>query len=213
MLNTVLFDMDGTLSNTLEDLKVALNYALNQLNLPLRTSEEALSFVGNGIEVFVKRGLPEYAQDMLPQALAIFKEYYGNHLTDFTRPYDGVNEVIDALKEKGVKIGIVSNKLQAPLEDIVTSFWGDKIDAVCGITDYYPSKPYPDMVYVCLDKLNSKLDDAIYVGDSLVDVETARNAKARFVGCTWGFCSKEKLLNAGATELINTPQEVLKYFN
>ncbi len=211
MINCVLFDMDGTLSNTLDDLKAALNYTLKKLDLPLRSSTEVLSYVGNGIEALVLRGLPEGEKDKLQEALPIFKDYYKDHLTDYTRPYDGVNETIDALVEKGIKIGIVSNKLQAPLEDMVTSFWGDKISAVCGITDYYDPKPSPDMVNVCLDKLSCSLSEALYVGDSLVDVQTARNASARFIACSWGFCTRQKLIDAGATEIIDSPLEILEY--
>ncbi|MBQ8177786.1 MAG: HAD-IA family hydrolase [Clostridia bacterium] len=211
MIKCVLFDMDGTLSNTLDDLKVALNYTLSKLNLPLRSSSEVLSFVGNGIDALVMRGLPDNAKDRFQEALPIFKDYYKDHLTDYTRPYDGVNETIDALIAKGIKMGIVSNKLQAPLEEIVRSFWGNKINAVCGITDYYDPKPSPDMVRVCLDRLGCALDEAIYVGDSLVDVQTAANAKARFIACSWGFCTREKLIAAGATEVIDHPLEVLEY--
>ena len=212
MLKAILFDMDGTLSNTLTDLEVALNYTLKKLSLPLRSSKEVLSFVGNGIDALVMRGLGEENMDKFEVALPIFKDYYKDHLTDYTRPYDGVDEVIDTLKAMGVKVGIVSNKLQSPLEEIVKSFWGDKIDAVCGITDYYPSKPYPNMVHICLSRMGAKLEDAIYVGDSLVDVETARNAGAKFVACAWGFCSKEKLVEAGAKDIIDEPKEVLNYF-
>ncbi len=210
-IKCVLFDMDGTLSDTLDDLKVALNYTLETLSLPLRSREETLSYVGNGIDALVMRGLPDNDKSRFEEALKIFKDYYKDHLTDYTRPYDGVNELIDVLKEKGLKIGIVSNKLQAPLEAIVRSFWGSKIDAVCGITDYYSPKPSPDMVNVCLDRLHCSLEDAVYVGDSLVDVATAKNAGARFIACSWGFATKEKLISAGATEIINHPAELLKY--
>ncbi len=209
----ILFDMDGTLSDTLDDLKVALNYTLNKLDLPLRSREEVLSYVGNGIDALVLRGLPDDNKEAFNQALPIFKAYYNEHLTDYTRPYDGVNELIDILIEKGIKIGIVSNKLQAPLEDIVRSFWGDKINAVCGITDYYAPKPSPDMVNVCLKKLGCSLEEALYVGDSLVDVKTASNAGATFIACSWGFSTKEALLNAGARNVIDKPIELLKYID
>ncbi len=210
-IKCILFDMDGTLSDTLDDLKVALNYTLEKLSLPLRSREETLSYVGNGIDALVMRGLPDDDKSRFDEALKIFKDYYKEHLTDYTRPYDGVNELLDVLKEKGLKIGIVSNKLQAPLEEIVHSFWGDKIDAVCGITDYYSPKPSPDMVNVCLTKLGCSLEDALYVGDSLVDVETANNAGATFIACSWGFATKEKLVSAGAKEIIDHPEELLKY--
>ena len=210
-IKCILFDMDGTLSDTLDDLKVALNYTLEKLSLPLRSREETLSYVGNGIDALVMRGLPDDDKSRFDEALKIFKDYYKEHLTDYTRPYDGVNELLDVLKEKGLKIGIVSNKLQAPLEEIVHSFWGDKIDAVCGITDYYSPKPSPDMVNVCLTRLGYSLEDALYVGDSLVDVETANNAGATFIACSWGFATKEKLVSAGAKEIIDHPEELLKY--
>ncbi len=210
-IKCVLFDMDGTLSNTLDDLKVALNYTLEKLSLPQRSREEVLSYVGNGIDALVLRGLPDDAKDRFDEALSIFKDYYKDHLTDYTRPYDGIDDLLDRLIEKGIKIGVVSNKLQAPLEEIVHSFWGDKIDAVCGITDYYAPKPSPDMVNVCLSRLDLPLESAIYVGDSLVDVETANNAGARFIACSWGFATKEKLMLAGAKEIIDVPGELLEY--
>lgn len=210
-IECILFDMDGTLSDTLDDLKVALNYTLERLSLPLRTREEVLSYVGNGIDALVMRGLPDDNKELFEEALPIFKAYYKEHLTDYTRPYDGVNELIDILIEKGIKIGIVSNKLQAPLENIVRSFWGHKINAVCGITDYYAPKPSPDMVNVCLDRLNCALENALYVGDSLVDVATARNAGAKFIACSWGFSTREKLIEAGAKNIIDMPIELLEY--
>lgn len=210
-IKCILFDMDGTLSDTLDDLKVALNYTLDKLGLPLRSRDETLSYVGNGIDALVMRGLPDNDKTSFDEALPIFKAYYKEHLTDYTRPYDGVNDLIDFLIEKGIKIGIVSNKLQAPLESIVHSFWGNKINAVCGITDYYSPKPSPDMVNVCLEKLGCRLEDALYVGDSLVDIETARNAGARFIACSWGFSTREKLSNAGAQMIIDKPIELLEY--
>ena len=210
-IKCVLFDMDGTLSDTLDDLKVALNHTLTKLSLPLRSREEVLSYVGNGIDALVMRGLPEDGKGYFNQALPIFKAYYKEHLTDYTRPYDGINELIDILIGKGIKIGIVSNKLQAPLENIVRSFWGDKINAVCGITDHYSPKPSPDMVNVCLSKLGATLESALYVGDSLVDVETAKNAGANFIACSWGFSTRAKLLDAGAKNIIDTPIELLNF--
>ncbi len=210
-IKCVLFDMDGTLSNTLDDLKVALNYTLEKLSLPRRTSSEVLSFVGNGIDVLVERGLGVENLHLKEEALIIFKDYYKDHLTDYTRPYEGVDTLIDELKARKIKIGIVSNKLQSPLEAIVREFWGDKINAVCGITTYYREKPYPDMVDVCLEKIGLNKEDALYVGDSLVDVKTALNAGVTFIACTWGFCTREKLMEAGVVRLIDKPNELLGY--
>lgn len=210
-IKCILFDMDGTLSDTLDDLKMALNHTLANFGFPLRTRDEVQSFVGDGISALVERGLPEWDKSAHKEAVAIFKAYYKEHLTDYTRPFAGVDELIDELTRKGIKIGIVSNKLQSPLETLVNSFWGDKINAVCGITDYYAQKPAPDMVYVCLEKLGFRTDEAIYVGDSLVDLETAKNADIKFIACSWGFCAKEKLALQGATDIIDTPNEVLKY--
>ena len=213
-IKCVLFDMDGTLSDTLDDLTVALNVMLKFYNLPTRTRDEVRGMVGNGIDALILRGLPDTHKHLFDEGCGnIFRAYYKAHLTDYTRPYDGVNEVIDTLKAKGIKIGIVSNKLQSPLEDIVFNFWGNKIDAVVGITDALPSKPYPDMVYACLKEMDTSLADAIYIGDSLVDLQTATNAGAKFIACSWGFAPREALLNAGATEIIDHPSEVLKYLD
>ncbi len=209
--DTVIFDMDGTLSDTLEDLRSALNHALSLHNLPARTYEEVRSFVGDGIRMLVNRGLPDGHKDLTDTVYAEFKDYYKDHLADKTAPYPGINELIDALYAKGIKMGIVSNKLEPMLLDLVQKFWGNKIGVAVGIIDGRPQKPEKNMPEACLGALGSEKAHTLYVGDSPVDVLCAKNAGLRGIFCTWGFASKERLTECGATEFIDTPSELLKY--
>lgn len=212
MYDTVIFDMDGTLSDTLLDLQASLNYALKLHGLPERSYEEVRSFVGDGIRMLVSRGLPEGKKDLVDVAYAEFKDYYKDHLADRTRPYDGINELVDTLYAKGIKMGIVSNKLEPMLNELVNKFWGNKISVAVGIIDGRPQKPEANMPNDCLKALGSQKSTTLYLGDSPVDVLCAKNAGLHGVFCTWGFASKERLTEVGATEFIDKPSELLKYF-
>ena len=198
----VFFDMDGTLLDTLEDLHGALNHTLEEMGYPLKTLEETRNYVGNGIFCLVERGLPESAKHLAKEGSERFKKYYRAHLTVNTRPYEGIEELIEALEERGIKMGIVSNKSQQPLEELAEYFFRGKASVTVGYTDGLPAKPAPDGA----DKGNS-----LYVGDSAVDVETARNAGVKGVFCAWGFAGRERLEKAGARPIIDSPLELIEY--
>ena len=209
----VFFDMDGTLLNTLEDLHEALNHTLAEMGFPLKTLEETRNYVGNGIFCLVERGLPENAKDLAKEGSERFKKYYRAHLTAHTRPYDGIKELLGELNARGIRIGIVSNKSQQPLEELTEYFFKGKPDVVTGFTDGIPAKPAPDMLFAAMSAVGADKENSLYAGDSAVDVETARNAGVKGVFCAWGFAGKERLIKAGARPIIDAPEDLLDYLD
>lgn len=207
MKNTILFDLDGTLLNTLYDIAAAVNYTLNKLNCPERSIEEVRKFVGNGADMLIKRALPEDYKYDWKTALEIHRKYYNANLCNKTIPYDGINELLDGIRSKGYKLGVVTNKPDEAAHNIIEHYFNDKIDAVVGAnTTKRRKKPEPDGVDYCLELLNSKRENAIYVGDSDVDVATAKNAGLTGIGVTWGFREKEFL--EGADFIVDNCQEL-----
>ncbi len=205
--DTVIFDLDGTLLNTLPDLHGAVNYALRRHALPERTIDEVRAFVGNGILNLIKLAVPEgCGEGMVASVFECFKEYYGKHSNDETTPYKGVPELVTRLKEEGVKLGVVSNKAQFAVTEIMKHYFGDIFDVTLGEREGIPRKPAPEGVFDAVKALAGK--KALYVGDSDVDVKTARNAGLDSVMVTWGFRSKEELTAAGASALADTADEL-----
>lgn len=193
--NTVLFDLDGTLVNSLYDLKDASNYMLNKLGLPERNLEEIRAFVGNGIDMLVKRSVGNLPFDF-DKAMAYFKEYYSANMCSKTVPYNGIYNVIDSLKENNFKLGVVTNKAQYAAEKIVEHYFPGKFDIIVGADlSKRQKKPDPAPVNYALDALGTSNKNAIYVGDSEVDIETAKNSKTDFIGVTWGFRKAEIFKN------------------
>ena len=207
----VFFDMDGTLLDTLEDLHEALNHTLAEMGYPLKTLEETRNYVGNGIFCLVERGLPESAKHLAKEGSERFKKYYRAHLTVHTRPYEGIEELVEALTERGIRTGIVSNKSQQPLEELAECFFKGKPAVVMGFNDGIPAKPAPDMLLAAMKAVGAEKENSLYVGDSAVDVETARNAGVKGVFCAWGFAGRERLEKAGARPVIDAPCELLEY--
>lgn len=207
---TVIFDLDGTLLNTLEDLATATNYALAQHSLPLRTTEEVRWFVGNGIRKLIERAVPDGTPQAEQEAVyATFNEYYKLHCNDSTKAYDGVMELLDALRKAGVKTAIVSNKADYGVQELTKQYFADKLDAACGERSGIAKKPAPDMVFAVMQKLGAAKEATIYVGDSDTDLETAHNAGVACIGACWGFRGREFLLAHGAKLLAETPAEVM----
>lgn len=191
MKNTVLFDLDGTLVNSLYDLCDAANYMLNKLGLPGRSLEEVRAFVGNGIDMLVRRSAGNIPFDF-DRAMKYFREYYNANMCRKTVPYEGIYDALDALKEKGFKLGVVTNKTQDAAENIVNYYFKDKFDAVVGADPSKRSKkPDPAPINYALDIIGTDKEKAIYVGDSEVDIETAKNTPIDFIGVTWGFREAE----------------------
>lgn len=209
----ILFDMDGTLIDTLDDLGAALNYTLGRLGFPLKTRNDVQNYVGNGIATLVELALPKDKKGKKEEATKIFKAYYKEHLADKTTPYDGIVELIKTLKQKNYRLAVISNKIQNALDELVNHFFGDNFEFVIGLRADINKKPAPDSVFLALKTMNIDINDALYVGDSDVDLLTARNAKIDCVSCSWGFKTREQLLSYGASLIIDNPAELWKLLN
>ena len=216
----VIFDLDGTLLNTIDDLGYACNHALAACGFPTHAIEEYPRLVGNGVNKLIERALPEGQKDeeTVLRVRAHFVPYYNAHNCDFTRPYDGIPELLESLKARGCMLAVASNKYQAATEKIVSHFFPGVFDVVLGEREGVPRKPDPQIVRdieakLQRDKIPSTYS-VLYVGDSLVDQATAANAGVPFVACSWGFVAREKLVEAGCEHIIDSPRELLcKYEN
>lgn len=208
----VLFDLDGTLLDTLGDLHAAVNFALEKAGYPQRTLAEVRSFVGNGVKKLIERALPEGApEDVVTSCLADFTAQYDSHMNVLTKPYDGVMDVLRALKVQGVKVAVVSNKYDSAAKALVQAHFGELVDICYGTLAGVPAKPAPDTANMALADLKADTSEAAYVGDSGVDCATAANARLPFYGVTWGFWDKDRLAAAGEhASLCNSAAELLK---
>lgn len=211
-MKTCIFDLDGTLLNTIDDLANAVNYALRQNNMPEHTVDEVRWMVGNGVRTLMRRALPSDADDVLyEKAYADFQVYYKEHNLDFTRPYDGIIELLAALKQKGVKMAVVSNKIDTATKPLVKHFFGDYIDVAVGDTPDVQNKPAPDMVFKAIRELGETPENCIYIGDSNVDLETAKNAGLPCISVLWGFRDRKFLEGVGATIFAEKPMDIITF--
>lgn len=214
MIDTILFDMDGTVLNTLEDLKDSTNYALTSFGLPKRSLEEVRKFVGNGVELLIERAvdgaLTKTDQD---KCLATFKKHYSQNMNNKTCPYDGILDLIKTLLEKRYKIAIVSNKFDSAVKDLNRIYFEGLFPVAIGSTEFLAKKPSPDLVMKALTELESDGKNTLYVGDSDVDCLTAKNSHLSFVGVTWGFRDEELLRSLGAECIIHKPEQLLEILN
>lgn len=209
---TVIFDLDGTLLDTLEDLTDAVNYALGACSMPLRTIEEIRCFVGNGVRNLMLRAVPDgEANPRFEEAFSLFREYYGEHCNDKTGPYSGVMELMAELKKKGYVMGIVSNKIDSAVKDLNSKYFSDYIQVAIGESEGVQRKPAPDTVLAALQELGRKKETAIYIGDSEVDLATARNVGIPCISVLWGFRDKELLEEHGADTFATVPADVLRF--
>lgn len=210
--DAVIFDLDGTLLNTLSDLADAVNYALYTLGWPERTTAEVRQFVGNGVKLLIDRAAPAGStEESRAKCLAIFKNHYAAHMADKTAPYPGVPETLTALRESGRKLAVCSNKFDAAVKGLARDYFPGLLDTAAGENEAagVPKKPHPAMVRLILDKLAVPPDRAVYVGDSDVDIETAKNAGLPCISVTWGFRDRNFLLEHGADVLIDRPKKLL----
>ena len=207
----LIFDLDGTLLNTIDDLGYACNYALAQTGFPKHPIEAYPAMVGNGISNLIRRALPEAERndETVARLREFFVPYYNEHNCDQTRPYDGIPQLLSTLRAKGHTLAVASNKYQAATEKIVRHFFPDTFDCILGERDGIPRKPDPQIVADILSAVASKASLPLYIGDSLVDRDTALNARVPFVACSWGFVPRERLIEAGVTTLIDRPEELL----
>lgn len=210
IFKAVIFDLDGTLLNTLPDLQAAVNFALRRFSFPERSLEEVRRFIGNGVVMLMQRATPDSTDEKTnAECLDAFKEYYLAHMQDTTVPYDGVTALLGKLREKGMMTAVVSNKLHEAVCELCKDYFPRLIDEAIGVSEEGERKPSPVNVYKALERLGVSKDDCIYIGDSEVDVRTAHNAGLRCIGVTWGFRDRRELLQAGADIIINNCDELL----
>lgn len=208
-----IFDLDGTLLDTLEDLADSVNYVMRSFGCPERTLPEVRAFVGNGIRKLVERSAPKgTAEEEVDRMLARFIEYYKEHCADKTRPYAGIPELLQVLREKGVKIAVVSNKADAAVKALCEQYFPGMLDEAVGERAGIARKPAPDTVNEVLKSLQIDKSRAVYIGDSEVDVQTARNAELDCIAVDWGFRDASVLKEAGAEVIVSTPEALDAYF-
>lgn len=208
-IKAVIWDLDGTLLNTLDDLAASVNAALAMNGMPLRSTQEVRAFVGNGIRNLMMRAVPGgEANPAFEKALEDFTRHYGAHSRDRTRPYDGILEMLDKLSEAGVKHAIVSNKIDFAVKALSRAYFGERMCAAIGDDPSRARKPAPDSVLAAMREMGVTAQETVYVGDSDVDVLTARNAGVPCVAVLWGFRDEACLKAAGAQRLARTPEEL-----
>lgn len=212
MIKGIIFDLDGTLLNTIEDLANACNYALTTLGYKTHEVEKYKTFVGNGRYKLVERMLPEDRRDMenIEKALKLFDTYYEKHMIDMTKPYDGIMEMLDSLINRGINIAVVSNKPHEFTTEVVKNYFGDRFKVVYGHKKNTKEKPDPWAVLEVIEEFNVNKDECLYIGDSEIDINTAKNAGVKSVGVEWGFRGKGELEAAGANYIVNKPEQILE---
>lgn len=211
MKHAVIFDLDGTLLNTLGDLRAATNHALEVRGLPPHSMEEIRQFVGNGIRLLICRAMPEGTPEAeIDAALDDFKAYYAAHIHDRTVPYDGIPQLLTALRKRGIQVAVLSNKIDSASQQLIEYFFPGKTDVVFGEHVGVPRKPDPTSCRMVMQQLGVQPEQVLYVGDSGTDMQTAKNAGLYAVGVTWGFRSKEVLLKYGADLLVHRPEQILQ---
>lgn len=209
--NSVVFDLDGTLLDTLGDLRDSVNYALEKNRLPKRTTEEIRSFVGNGIRLLIERSVPENtSSEITDKCFSAFKEYYKEHSAILTKPYDGIIDIMKALKSKGVKIAVVSNKADFAVKTLMEDYFGGLYDCAYGERAGVPRKPAPDGVFNAINEMGADVENTVYVGDSEVDVEVSRNAQLPCIAVTWGFRDKKVLESLNPEYIVDSPSDIMR---
>ena len=209
---TFIFDLDGTLLDTLGDLAASVNHALRAHGMPEHTIDDVRRFVGNGVRLLMERAVPDGADNPDFEAtFATFRQYYMQHSLDTTRPYEGIPETLQALKARGCQLAVVSNKMMAATQSLIRHFFPDTISVAIGEheAEGIRKKPAPDTVLAALRQLGVGEEGAVYVGDSDVDIETAHNSGLPCISVLWGFRDRDFLLQHGATTFIAAPSELL----
>ncbi len=205
----VVFDLDGTILNTLEDLADSTNYALRENGLPERSIEQVRCFVGNGIRKLMERAVPEGTEEAVIRCVhESFTAHYKVHCADKTKAYDGVLELLRALRDAGCMTAVVSNKADYGVQTLCQDYFPGLFDFAVGEREGIRRKPNPDSVNEVLEKLKVRREDAVYIGDSDVDIQTAKNAGLDCISVTWGFRGREFLLQHGAVKFAETPEEI-----
>ncbi|MCD7825933.1 MAG: HAD-IA family hydrolase [Clostridiaceae bacterium] len=209
MIDTVIFDLDGTLLNTLEDLRDSVNAIMQRYGWETYSLQQIRSFVGNGIRVLMERAVPQGADNALfDQAFAAFRAYYTEHCRIKTKPYDGVLELMQCLAEKGIRMAIVSNKNDGAVQELKNIYFSKYVAAAIGDRDGARRKPAPDSVYAALEEMGSRKENAVYIGDSEVDYQTAVNSGLPCILVSWGFRDREVLSRLAGAYIVDSCDEI-----
>ena len=213
MFNTIVFDLDGTLLDTLDDLTDAVNEALKFSQLPLRSREEVCAFVGNGIRNLIVRAIGEENGHLLESTLAYFTAYYKAHCQEKTAPYEGILELLRILKGLGIQTAVLSNKADFATKILVEQYFAGYIQEAMGENEAggIRKKPAPDALFALMKKMGATKEKTVYIGDSDVDILTAKNAGISCISCSWGFRSTEFLKEHGAEIIVHSPLEILAF--
>lgn len=212
MKKLVIFDLDGTLLDTIEDLGISCNYALKQLGFPPHPLSAYPFMVGNGVKKLIERAQPDATPKDVEQIMKVFKEYYNHHNTVTTLPYPGIHELLRQLNNNDIKIAVASNKYQEAVIHLVKYFFPDiKFASIKGQIEGRNIKPDPSVVFAILNECPTPKSEVLYVGDSAVDIETAQRACVESVGVTWGFSPVSHLRKAYSDHIVSAPSEILKY--
>ena len=206
-----IFDLDGTLLDTLDDLTDSMNYMLGKHNFPLRTRDEVRNFVGNGVRKLVERAVPnDYKEDdeFIDKFYNDFSLYYNSHSDIKTSPYPGTLDMLDKLLENGFDIAIVSNKIDSAVKSLSAKFFGERIKSATGEKPSIRHKPEPDMVIMAMEEMGADKENSIYIGDSEVDIQTAKNAGIPCISVLWGFKDRKFLEDSGATVIVESMEEL-----
>ena len=211
-ITTIIFDMDGTVLNTLDDLTDSVNYVFSKFGLPARSRDEYRQFFGNGIGYAMKCAAPEGTPDsLIKEMIPVFKEYYDIHCLDKTGPYDGIIDLMKELRSSGCKIAIVSNKIDSAVKELNERFFSEYVSVAIGERPGVNRKPAPDTVFAALAELGSSTDEAVYIGDSEVDLMTAKNSNLPCIAVLWGFRDRDFLIKNGASAFAKTPKDIISY--
>lgn len=211
-MDNFIFDLDGTLLNTLNDLAASTNYALRWAGMPEHSVDDVRRFVGNGVKKLMERAIPDGLDNpKFDETYATFRKHYLEHSLDTTKPYSGIPEVLAELKRRGKKLAIVSNKFYAATQELARHFFPETIEVAIGERENIRKKPAPDTVLESMRQLGVGKEGTVYIGDSDVDIDTARNVGVPCISVLWGFRDRDFLIEHGATHLISKPEELLKF--
>ena len=208
--HTVLFDMDGTILDTLDDLTDSVNHTLRELGYGERTREEVRSYLGYGSHYLIEQALGTAEAEIVDEAFRIYRAWYGEHTQIKTKPYDGIADVMRELRERGIRVAVASNKPEAMVKKLCDYHFPELVDAAVGDVDGRERKPQRDMIDAVLAALGASHDGAVYIGDTEVDVQTAQNACLPVIAVGWGFRSRTQQIAAGATVFADTPEDLLQ---
>lgn len=210
--HTIIFDLDGTLLDTLPDLWYSTNFALTRCGYPERTLDEVRRFVGNGVRNLIRRAVPKgTGEEELEECLSVFRSHYSEHLKDHTEPYPGIIRALTDLKASGRRIAVVSNKFDSAVKELCREYFGDLVEAAIGESPNVAKKPAPDSVLKAMELFGTDKSGTIYVGDSEVDAETADNAGLPCLGVSWGFRGRSVLEENNVDFIVDSPEEMYMF--